>query len=205
MYYNKIEKVFSNRTPGPAGYSKASAVLVPIIEIKGEPNLILTQRALHMKHQPGDFCFPGGHSEGNETPEETAVRETWEELGIPKENIIIIGPSDFIVTNFGTFIKPFIAKIENFDMKNIKTNPDEVEKVVCIPMEFFMKTEPRESILNFETIFPPDFPFHLIAGGKDYKWGKPTNKQSFYEYKGDIIWGLTAKVINNVKSILKTS
>lgn len=204
MYYERIEKAFNNRVSTPEGFSKPSAVLVPIVEIKGEECLLLTQRALHMKHQPGDFCFPGGHSEGNETSEETAIRETWEELGIPKENIKIIGPTDFIITTFGAYVKPFVARIENFDLNDIKTNPDEVEKVVFIPLDFFMNTAPRDCILKFETIFPPDFPFHLIVGGKDYKWGNPTNKQSFYDYKGDIIWGITAKIINNVKSILKS-
>ena len=203
MNIKNFETAFVNREACADGYMKPSAVLVPIIEINGTLNFLITQRALNMKHQPGDFCFPGGRSEKNETPIETALRETFEELGIPKENITVLGPCDFIISAFGAHIKPFLGTINNFDIKNIKTNPDEVAKVFFIPIDFFLETEPLTKIINFDPIFPSDFPFDLILGGENYTWGKVTNKQTFYDYEGSIIWGLTAKIIDNVKSILK--
>ena len=127
MSYKNLEGAFKNRIPNAEGYSRPSAVLIPIIEINNEPHLLLTQRALNMKHQPGDFCFPGGGCEGDETPEETAIRETWEELGIPQDKIKIIGPTDFIATPFGAYVKPFVGILENFDLDEININKDEVD------------------------------------------------------------------------------
>ncbi len=202
MKYTIFEKAFNERIPTVEGYAKPSAVLIPLVEINNEPCMILTQRALHMKHQPGDFCFPGGRSEGNETAEETALRETWEELGILPERVKILGPCDFITTSFGAFIKPFVGVIENFNPKELNLNKDEVEKVIFIPLNFIMETEPRMSLVNLEPRFAPDFPFHLIVDGKNYAWGKYQTKQFFYDYNGDVIWGLTARIINNFKDIL---
>ena len=202
MNIKKFETAFTNREACADGYMKPSAVLVPIIEINGTLNFLITQRAFNMKHQPGDFCFPGGHSEGTETPVETALRETLEELGIPKKNITVLGPCDFIVSSFGAHIKPFLGIINNFNIKNMKINKDEVEKVFFIPIDFFLQTEPMVKTIAFEPVFPHDFPFDLIIGGKNYKWGEVANKQTFYDYEGNIIWGLTAKIIDNVKSIL---
>jgi len=203
MDIKNFEIAFANREACADGYTKPSAVLVPLIEINGTLNFLITQRAFNMKHQPGDFCFPGGRSEGIETPVETALRETFEELGIPRENVTVLGPCDFIISSFGAHIKPFLGTINNFDIKNIKINQDEVEKVLFIPIDFFLKAEPMAKIIRFEPVFPSDFPFDLILGGKNYKWGEVTNNQTFYDYEGNIIWGLTAKIIDNIKSILK--
>lgn len=73
-------------------------MLLPLFEENGEIKLLITQRALDLDRQPGDFCFPGGHAENNESPEETAVRETFEEIGIQEKDIDILGRLDFIVS-----------------------------------------------------------------------------------------------------------
>jgi NTP pyrophosphohydrolases including oxidative damage repair enzymes len=200
--YN-IRRTFALHSPRPEGYGIPSAVLVPLIDINGSLNVLLTQRSLHMNHQPGDVCFPGGHGESNETPVETALRETWEEIGIEAKDITIIGECDFITTHFGVYIKPFIGIVENITIDDLIFSPDEVEKVLLIPLDFFMETTPRLSVVTLEPMFPPDFPFHLIQGGERYRWGKSKIKYWFYDYNGEIIWGLTARIINNMKCILK--
>ena len=198
----KIADVFKDRKPEAEGFQKASAVLVPIMEIENEPHLILTQRAFSMKHQPGDICFPGGGCKEGETAEETALRETGEEIGIPPENIDLLGPADVITTAYGVYIKPFVGILKGVDQDDFVINPDEVEKVLTMPLKYLMETEPKKYTVDLTPNFPEDFPFELIQGGKDYKFGKAKNRQSFYEYEGDVIWGLTARILNNVKQIL---
>ena len=47
-----------------------------------------------MQSQPGEVCFPGGHVERGENPRDTALRETFEEIGVPIERIEVIGQGD---------------------------------------------------------------------------------------------------------------
>ena len=85
MDWNKIADQLNNRVPGLMDASGRYAVLVPLVERDGEVYVLYEVRAATMRRQPGEVCFPGGHIEGDESPENCAVRETWEELGIPAE------------------------------------------------------------------------------------------------------------------------
>ena len=198
---NQLKQAF-DRTAQFEGYGAPSAVLVPLMEVNGQLCLLFTQRALHMKHQPGDYCFPGGHHEADETPQETALREVWEEIGIPAEKIEILGPCDIVLSSFGAYIMPFVGLVHDWSMEEMVLNRDEVEQVLPVPLQFVFETEPRLHIVPLKPDFPPDFPFHLIVGGKNYRWGKATMKDWFYLYQDAVIWGLTARIVNNVKAIL---
>ena len=72
------------------------SVLVPVVERAGELNLLFEVRAKNMKSQPGEICFPGGHVEKGETPQQAALRETFEEIGIDRQKIELIGPGDIL-------------------------------------------------------------------------------------------------------------
>jgi hypothetical protein len=56
-----------------------------------------------------------------------------------------------------------------------------------------------------KNVFPADFPFDKIYGGKDYQWRKSIMEEYFYEYKGDVIWGITARMIKNLCEILRNT
>lgn len=202
---DNIKNIFENHTPRPYEAKPPSAVLVPLMEIDGEIHVIFTQRALHMVFQPGDICFPGGHHENNETPAETALRETYEELGVRPENIEIFGQPDYLLTKYGAYVIPFVGLIKNTKPEDFVINPDEVERVITIPLKFFMETEPMKSSMTLNREFPEDFPYHLIYGGKNYKWGQIKEYHLFYTYEDVNIWGLTAKIIRNTAEILKAN
>ncbi|MCI8341934.1 MAG: CoA pyrophosphatase [Firmicutes bacterium] len=201
-YIENIKCVLERHLPSAEGSGKPSAVLMPLIEHNGSIHIVLTQRAFSMKHQPGDFCFPGGHGENDETPDETAIRETCEELGIKKENIKLIGETDFIISMSNMYIRSFVGFLHDINIDDFVINNDEVEKVIAVPLDFFINTTPSLHVVNMEPRFSADFPFHLIYGGKNYNWRTASMKEWFYNYKGDIIWGLTARIINNFKSII---
>ena len=74
------------------------AVMAPLVRVGGETHLLFEVRALHMRRQPGEVCFPGGRIEPGEEPVECAVRETTEELGIGRERIRIVGSIGLIYT-----------------------------------------------------------------------------------------------------------
>ncbi|MEA4816211.1 MAG: CoA pyrophosphatase [Lachnospiraceae bacterium] len=198
-----IKQIFETHIPEPEGIYFKNSVLVPLIYADGELNILFTQRSLELKKQPGDICFPGGRQEKGEVMLETALRETHEELGIPQKNIRILGASNFIVTNFGAYITPFVGFIENMGLEDIKYSPNEVHKIIPVPLNFFMENPPAVHFVSLKLEVPEDFPFELIQGGRSYGWSKvPKIPELFYVYKDNIIWGITARIVNHVVKML---
>lgn len=189
--------------PVPEGISRYSAVLIPLFITDNGPELLFTKRSMSLKHQPGDICFPGGKREGKEKALQTALRETYEEIGIPKENIDILGCTDFVVTTYAAIITPFVGLIKNMVPQDVAANTDEVEETFTIPLKYFMETEPKEHYVNIFYDIPEDFPYEHIVGGKDYNWRKAQQLELFYYYNDYVIWGFTARILNNLCCLLK--
>ena len=85
-----FNKRFTGRIPGFQSANGHFAVLVPVVEKEGELFILLEVRSQRVGRQPGEVCFPGGRFEPGETAAECALRETYEELGIPAECICVI-------------------------------------------------------------------------------------------------------------------
>lgn len=200
----KVTSVFSAHQAEPIWKLRYFAVLAILTEIDGELHFILNKRASGV-NQPGDICFPGGHQEKGESLKETALRETEEEIGILKEDIQIIGKSDFMLTVYRGMIQPFIGYVPYAVYKNARPNPMEVEEIFTVPLKFFMETEPDQHDTIWKVIESETFPYHRIEGGKNYPFSKGKTTQLFYEYNGHTIWGFTAQVIRNIIDILNTA
>jgi len=69
-----------------------AAVLFPIVCRIDEPTVLLTQRTAHLKDHPGQISFPGGRCESADpSPAHTALRETFEEIGLTREHVELVG------------------------------------------------------------------------------------------------------------------
>lgn len=187
-----------------------SAVLIPIVKIKGKYHLLFQKRAANIR-QGGDICFPGGgfEKEVDITYEDTAIRETFEELGIERKDIKILGQLDTYVTPIGTVIESFVARIKKKAVKNMKIDKNEVEKTILIPISFFKNHEAIEYTLSHE-IQPYKFdeegnkeilfPVEELGLPDVYKkpWGNKKHKVWVYKYKKDVIWGITSVIIRDL-------
>lgn len=108
-----------------------SSVLVPIITWKNELEIILTLRTSGIKHG-GQLSFPGGGKEGNETIEETALRETREEIGLKEETVSIAGQlTPLYVNHSNNMVTPVVGFIQ--EEQKFTPNPNEVEEVFTVP------------------------------------------------------------------------
>ncbi len=195
--------MLNSHTPSPESVARRSSVLIPIFSTERGYELLFCKRALTLKRQPGDVCFPGGGSENDETPIETALRETYEEIGVPAENIDVLGPTDFIVAAYGAVIRPFVGIIRNMTPDELTVSSDEVAEVFTVPLDFFMETEPEAHYVEVKHEVPDDFPFEYIAGGRNYPWGHGKVPEYFYFYENHIIWGFTARLVRNLCLIIK--
>jgi peroxisomal coenzyme A diphosphatase NUDT7 len=194
------------RKPDILGHDTAikNAVLLPLVEFQGETCVLFEKRASHMKQQPGEICFPGGgiedHDPGNA---ESAIRETCEELGIRADNIELIAALDIMVSPFDFILYPYLGYIKDFSQ--IKPNPDEVESVFCVPLNYLLNCQPISTKMHLSVDAAQDYPFELIPQGKDYPFRQGTYPVQFLLWKEHVIWGMTARILLNFLNLLKDS
>jgi 8-oxo-dGTP pyrophosphatase MutT (NUDIX family) len=110
---------------------KAAAVVMAIIPEADTAAFLLTRRPSHLSNHPGQFALPGGRIEPGESPEEAALRELAEELGVSLPPEAVLGRLDDYVTRSGFVITPVVAWAGDVD---IVANADEVAAVYRIPL-----------------------------------------------------------------------
>ena len=153
---------------------KRASVLIPLMESECELFVLLTQRSDQLSSHAGQVSFPGGKQDiQDENSLETALRETYEEIGLPPKNVEIIGRLDQILSLHNYLVTPFVGLIpENFvPLPNV----DEIETVFKVPLTFFMNGD------NHWT--------------EEFKTPIATVLAHHFDYHEFDIWGLTAKLI----------
>ena len=143
---------------------KPAAVLVAVM---GD-GLILTKRASHLKHHPGQIAFPGGKVE--ETDADTraaALREATEEIGLPAELVQVIGalPSHETVTAYQ--ITPILGIVR--DVFDPKPDPNEVAEVFTVPLSHVLN--PAHYRIEQRIWRGQMRRFYVVPYGPYYIWG----------------------------------
>lgn len=178
---------------------RESSVLVPIIESDKDKYLLFEVRSENLNKQPNEICFPGGKVEKFENTQQAAVRETSEELLIPESSIDVISELDTVVTPFNSIIYPYVGKLSGYSGT---FNPEEVKEIFRVPLPYLLETEPLCFYLDVYMKPQRDFPYEMIQEGRDYPWGRGKYPVYFYIYNNRIIWGITARIINNFIQVL---
>jgi len=123
-----------------------SSVLVPLFPGHNQDlHVILTLRTKSIRHA-GQISFPGGRAEVNETPVETALRETHEEVGIDPNSVSIAGTiSPLYLDRSDSRIEPFVGFLN--EKPALTRNPNEVEEIIIVKIEELL----GNSLLKRET------------------------------------------------------
>jgi 8-oxo-dGTP pyrophosphatase MutT (NUDIX family) len=165
----------------PSELSRA-AVLVPIVEREAGLTVLLTQRATHLKHHAGQISFPGGRIEqGDAGPWEAALRESEEEIGLPREHVRLAGylGDHFVITGF--VVTPVVGFVRpGFELRLDVT---EVEEAFEVPLAFLLDPAnhvPRERHFAGRTFKGYDIP-----------------------YQGRNIWGATAVMLLSLYRLVR--
>ena len=143
--------------------------------------------------------------EPGETPEECALRETWEELGIPRERIRLLGRLDFIAHRANFIMYPILGVVDGGAFfPRLHPNPAEVEEFFLVPLSHLLETDPIE--YEYELIPTPaeNFPYELIGIPREYRWQHGSENVPVYPWQGRAIWGLTGRITRNLVQICKT-
>ena len=169
---------FSSRRPVSA------SVLIPIV-LRDQPSVLLTERTKHLSSHSGQIAFPGGKAdEDDASPIATALRETFEEIGLPASFIQVLGVLPLYVTGSAFLVTPVVALVQpGF---KLAINEFEVAEAFEVPLEFLMN--------------PSHHQRHSFQWeGVRREWfSMPYQDQLVQRY----IWGATAGMIRNFYRLL---
>ena len=203
MELKGLEALLKDRTPGLMDSKRAYAVLVPLVEQNGELCLLYEVRARTLRRQPGEVCFPGGLMEKGETPEDCALRETWEELAIPPERVRLLGRLDFIAHRASFLMQPVLGVVDSSALDRMAPSPAEVEEVFFVPLSHLLRTPPIEYTYELVPTPAENFPYEIIGIPKNYRWQNGRENVPVYPWEGRAIWGLTGRITRNLISLLQ--
>jgi 8-oxo-dGTP pyrophosphatase MutT (NUDIX family) len=136
----------------PAAKLRQAAVALCIVDYRGESGLdglgplpagaaalILTRRSKTMNNHPGQWALPGGRLEAGELPEQTALRELDEEVGLRLGTDRLLGCLDDFITRSGFLITPVV--VWGGTVAELAKNDREVSSVHRIPCAEFLRTD----------------------------------------------------------------
>ncbi|KAJ8953598.1 hypothetical protein NQ318_003022 [Aromia moschata] len=148
--------------------AKKAAVLIPLCVVDDKVSLLYTLRAPHLRSHRGQVSFPGGMQDvDDKCLEETALRETNEELGIDMDQIEVWGSGNLIVTKGETCVLPVLGRIKHaIEPGSLNVNPTEVDEVFTVPLEDLCNP-----CKTGYTQFRGAYSVPVFLGGKRRIWG----------------------------------
>lgn len=165
----------------PDVHLKCAAVLVPLVFFQNEWHVLYTRRTDRVESHKGQVSFPGGAcDEGETTPEETALREADEEIGIAPSDVRVIGRLSRMVTISKYRVTPVVGVIK-FPYA-FKTSGAEVARVFTMPLAWLANRN------NYWEFSMPGSDRSLIV---------------YHPFDGELLWGATARMTVNFLKILE--
>lgn len=145
-----------------------AAVLVPLVAREAGLTTLFTQRTGHLAHHAGQISFPGGHvAPEDETAEETALRETEEEIGLARDRVEIVGRLNQYVTRTGFTVTPVVGFI--VPPFEVVPDPHEVAGVFEVPLDFLL--DPANHQRHSRAVGGIVRQFYAMPYGEHYIWG----------------------------------
>ena len=181
---SRVQEVLTQRKKqrkATLGLTQA-AVLIPLFEHQGEYYVLLTKRTEKVEKHKGQPCFPGGAAhEGDLSLLDTALRETWEEIGLYPEDVELLGEFDELETPTTFFhITPFVGMIPY--PYPFHVDRDEVEEIIEVPLSVLR--DPRNYWEETREYGGQPFPV------------------SHYRYGEYVIWGATARMLKDFLALV---
>ncbi len=162
---------------GVPGLPKLAAVLILLYPVNDTLNFVLMRRTEYKGVHSGQISLPGGKREDNESFEQTALRETFEELGV-SDPVAILGPLTPIYVPPSDFeIHPFVGYLPQRPIWS--PDPNEVAEIVEAPLQLLLDPQIKavEDWMRYGS--PVSVPFYRI--GEHKVWGATAIMLSEFE------------------------
>jgi 8-oxo-dGTP pyrophosphatase MutT (NUDIX family) len=163
---------------------RRAAVLIPLFKAGSEYRILFTKRTDTVDAHKGQISFPGGRIEEEDgSPLETALREADEEIGLSRKDVTVLGQMDDARTVSSNYIVyPFVGLIPY--PYEFKTSAMEVKELLEVPFQVFLSGDSAGE--NTPVVY---------EGGTYYGLA--------YRHKGEVIWGATARIMQNLVDLVK--
>ena len=154
-----------------------SSVLALLVEKDGADRLIFNRRRDDLPYHPGQVCFPGGTKDPGEDAVECALRETCEEMGIPRDAIEVLGRMADRVSIAGFKVACFAGRLA--EPLEYDLNAAEVAEAFEVPVSMLLEPE---------------------------RWGYRSTKHKLARFRsvpyynhadGNVVWGLTGIILRD--------
>jgi 8-oxo-dGTP pyrophosphatase MutT (NUDIX family) len=181
-----LKALLHRREPKRIAFStdnyRQASVLLPLFLNNGQFGLLFTKRTSTVEYHKGEVSFPGGTVDSvDESWERTAIRETYEEIGVKEDDIEILGQLDDMTTLTSQFIiHPFVGMIPY--PYSFSINTGEVERLIEVPLQFFFNpSQPQPHTIKYK--------------------GKSLEIPAFI-YGDAVIWGATERILENFIALI---
>jgi len=176
-YINSVNQILGPKL-------KCAAVLLPLFLNGDDWHLLFTRRTDTVESHKGQVSFPGGGCDDSETlPEQTALREAQEEIGLLPKDVRILGKLNDVITITHFRVTPVVAAIPwpySFQLSH-----HEVSRVFSIPLDWMSRSAnwdefnftPEESQRSFPVV-------------------------TYHTYDGEVLWGASARITQNFLEVI---
>lgn len=154
--------------------ARHAAVLVVLAPGARGMEVLLTRRSQHLRQHRGEMSFPGGKMDAGETPEQTALREAHEEVGLDPAVVEVIGELSHVNTAVSlSYIIPKVAVIEH--PIPLQPQTGEADRVMWVPLDDLL----QPGVYHGEL------------------WGTPPTERllHFFELSDETVWGATGRML----------
>jgi 8-oxo-dGTP pyrophosphatase MutT (NUDIX family) len=164
-----------------ASAHRYAAVLVPLLQQDNEWHLLYTRRTEHVESHKGQVSFPGGAwDNGETTPEQTALREAHEEIGMSPSEVRILGRLNPMPTITSFIVTPVVGVIPWPTV--FLPEQAEVARIFTMPLKWLAERSNR-------------WEFNML--GRDY------SVIVYHPFDGEVLWGATARMTVDFLRILQ--
>jgi 8-oxo-dGTP pyrophosphatase MutT (NUDIX family) len=153
-----------------------AGVLIPLLVRGNGLEMLFTRRTDTVLTHKGQISFPGGQREdGDAETVETALRESFEEIGLEPSRVKILGELDDVFTAVSSFvITPVVGMVEG-GIEDLRPAPDEVKSLLVVPLATLL--DPRIHTTETRLFEGQQFRIH------------------YYTIADDVIWGATGRIV----------
>jgi len=161
---------------------RPAAVLIPLYVREKALWTLFTKRTDLVEHHKGQISFPGGGKDAADANLwETAVRETEEEIGVPRKGVRLLGALPRLVTVTEFEVAPFVGAIPY--PVAFAPQPGEVESIIEVPLAYLLDP--------------------MVVEERPVKWKGRDVMTLVYHYKGHAIWGATARILADLLAVIR--
>ena len=162
---------------------RPAGVLIAVRSGPSGAELILTKRSSRLKHHPGQIAFPGGKVDpGDAGPVGAALRESWEEVGLPQNRVTVLGTLPQHETVTGFLMTPVLGVVSG-DFTPVR-EAGEVDEVFTVPLSHVTNA------MNFRI--------------ERRRWRGEWRRYYAVPYGPYYIWGATARILRGLADRLSS-